>query len=504
MTSGSPEGKPLLSTHLKQTQRLIMSPQMQQAIQLLQVPAIEMSTLIELEMEQNPLLEYDSELDGEADQIEEEEEEDQKQSMEERENEDEEDFEGGEEPEMQFSENDFSLVQDLEEEFGDHWEQSSQAYGLSKKESDKLQSYLESSIKSNETLYEHLIHQAHETFVSEKDLKIAEIVIGNIDHSGYLNTPLEEIAILCNCNVDNIEKVLLTIQTFDPPGVGARSLQEALLIELRLKGRENTLAYKIASECYQEMLHNQIPVIAKKLQASTEEVVDSIAQEIAPLDLHPGLSLGNETAQTIVPDALIRQEGENLIVEINDDEIPSLRLNRTYLKMLNNEELSVETKDFIRRKILSAKWLMRNIFQRNDTIERIVKVLSEKQKKFFVSPQGNLIPLTMRAVADELGIHESTVARAVSNKYIDTPRGTLPLRYFFTNAYVTSKGEDISSETVRIALKEIVDSENKSNPYSDEKLSKLMSEKGVKCARRTIAKYRQELGIGNALQRKKF
>ncbi|MFA6916033.1 MAG: RNA polymerase factor sigma-54 [Parachlamydiales bacterium] len=496
-SSGPIDGKMLLSTSLKQTQRLIMSPQMQQAIQLLQVQAMELASVIEQEMEQNPLLEYDTDLEDPQ----EPEEGDAKTISEEGEG------DGGSEegdPEISFDDDDFRLVQDLEDEFGDHWEQSGQAYGKTKEDSDKLQNYLESSIISEESLYEHLLKQSHETFTKLNDLAAAEAIIGNIDSSGYLKTPLEEIAILCNTTTEHLEKILLTIQTFDPPGVGARSLQEALLIELRLKGSENSLAYRIARDCYQELLHNQIPSISKSLHCPIEEVKTAITEEIASLDLHPGLTISRDIVQTIVPDVTIKQEGDELIVSINDDQFPSLRLNKTYLKMLLDENLNKETKEFIKKKILSAKWLLRNIFQRNDTIERIARVLAEKQKAFFINPEGALLPMTMRAMADELSLHESTIARAVSNKYIDTPRGIFPLRFFFTNAYSTLEGEDISSDTVRRSLKEIIDSEEKSKPYSDFNLSKMLQAKGISCARRTIAKYRVEMGIGNAQHRKQY
>lgn len=494
MSSNAPqEGKLLLSTSLKQTQRLIMSPQMQQAIQLLQVQAMELAAVIEQEMEQNPLLEYDTEENSESEE---------KNSMTEEEEEEGSGKQADEE--VSFDDNNYALVQDLEDEFGDHWEQSSQAYGMSKGDADKLHSYMESSIVSEESLYEHLLKQAHEIFSDSRELNAAEAIIGNIDSSGYLKTSLEEISLLCDTTVEALEKILLTIQTFDPPGVGARSLQEALLIEIRLRGRENSLAFRIVQECYPALLHNQIPLISKALQCSIEEVKASIENDIASLDLHPGLSVSRDVVQTIVPDVTIRTEGDNLIVSINDEQLPSLRLNKTYLKMLLDESLNKETKEFIKKKILSAKWLLRNIFQRNDTIERIAKVLSEKQKVFFINPEGALLPMTMRMMADELSLHESTIARAVSNKYIDTPRGIFPLRFFFTNAYSTQEGDDISSDTVKKCLKEIIDTEEKSKPYSDFFLSKALEEKGIRCARRTIAKYRVEMGIGNAQHRKKY
>ena len=198
------------------------------------------------------------------------------------------------------------------------------------------------------------------------------------------------------------------------------------------------------------------------------------------------------------------QEEDKLTIIINDDRLPTIRLNSRYLRMLDDKNLPKETRDFIRNKLASAKWLLKNIDQRNDTIYRLVESLTKYQNDFFLTPNGKLVPLTMKVLAEELGLHESTIARAVANKYVDTPRGILPLRYFFSNAYTTAEGEDISSKTVRDVLKKIIEKENKKRPLSDEALSKVLEKKGIPCARRTVAKYRSEMYIGNTKQRREF
>ena len=237
-----------------------------------------------------------------------------------------------------------------------------------------------------------------------------------------------------------------------------------LLIQLRTLGKEKTLAYQIVEKHYQDLIHNLIPLIQRSLGCPVKAITKAIEQEIAKLDLHPGTSFSRDIVQPIIPDVTITLEDDKLSVVIIDDYLPTFRINRRYLKMLDDETLTAEAKDFIKQNILSAKWLLRNIHQRNDTLEKIAGCLAERQRDFFLDPQGKLVPLTMKTLADELNVHESTIARAVSNKYINCPRGILPLRSFFTNAYCTNEG-DISSQTVRDVLMEIIQSEDKSQAF---------------------------------------
>lgn len=480
---------------LKQMQRLIMSPQMQQALNLLQLPVMELSAIIEAELEQNPVMEpYQEEQQDDPD-------------IKQVENETEEfkvDVNSTTEKELSFNDHDFEIMRQLDEDFRDHFAESAPNYKQRTLDDDKLQLFLENSIRSESSLFEYLMQQAHETFSEDEDIQIAEAIIGSLDERGLLQTPLEEIAILTNFDLQKIKNVLIEIQTFDPSGVGAQNVQEALLIQLRNLGKDKSLAYEILEKHYQDLIHNRIPVIQRSLGCTLKDITHAIESDIAKLDLHPGTSFSHEVIQTIIPDVTIIQEDEKLTTVITDDYLPTFRINRRYLKMLDDETLTSEAKDFIKQKILSAKWLLRNIHQRNDTLEKIAGYLAEKQSEFFLNPEGKLVPLTMKMLADELNVHESTIARAVSNKYINCPRGVLPLRSFFTNAYVTHEGEDISSQTVRDVLLDIIKSENKCKPLSDEAIAVQIKAKGIDCARRTVAKYRAALNIGNAHQRKKF
>lgn len=470
-----------------------MSPQMQQAISLLQMPVAELSTAIESELSQNPVLEY----------MEEKEDESHLSQVKEETNEATSEKDLTPEEEFSVSDQDFEIMQKLDEEFRDHFAESG-SFQKRTQEDEKKQAFLETSITEEASLFERLMDQAIESFDDPEERRCGEAVIGNLDERGFLTTPVEEIAILEGFEVELVEMVLSEVQTFEPFGVGAKDLQESLLIQLRCLKKRKSLAYSIIEQHYDDMLHNRIPAIQKSLNVSPQDISRAIEEEISKLDLKPGVTLSAQKVQYIQVDLTIRQEEEQLIVDLPEDNIPHLRLNSRYLRMLNDKELPEETKEYIKQRVLSGKWLMRNINQRNETIVRIAEYLIKAQRNFFLNPDGELAPLTMKTVAEELELHESTIARAVSNKYIDTPRGILPLRSFFTNSFTTDTGKNISSNTVRDQLLEIVKNEDKSSPLSDAAISQLLQDKGIPCARRTVAKYRRELNLGTASQRKSY
>jgi RNA polymerase sigma-54 factor len=390
----------------------------------------------------------------------------------------------------------------LDEEFRDHFTESGGFQAKRSAEDEKLKTFLESSVQSHSTLFEFLMKQAKETFEDIDELDAAEAIIGNFDERGFLEMPLEEIALIYDVTTDILEEVLEEIRTFEPFGIGAFSVKESLLIQLTCLKKKESLAYQIVANHYEDLLYNRIPQIKKSLGCSADEISNAIQKDISKLNLYPGALHAHEVVQNITADVVVRNEKESLIVEIDDEYIPSLKLNAKYLQMLESNELTDEVKDYIRNKVASGKWLLRNIHQRNDTLLKITNLLVEKQGEYFKNPKGQLLPLTMKSVAEELELHESTVARAVSNKYVDCSRGLLALRSFFTNSYSTNEGDEISSRTVKDLLQEIVGEEDKAKPLSDEALSKLIKAKGIPCARRTVAKYRRELNLGNAAQRR--
>lgn len=473
-----------LAPSLKQMQRLMMSAQMQQALHLLQLPVLELSTAIEAELEQNPVLEVAAEEEGE-------------------EPDPKEDLTPSAEKALDFNDRDFEILQKLDEEYRDFFNETQSPRPKSQEE-DKLQNFIESSISYHATLFEHLMQQARETYSSPEEFAMAEVLIGSLDENGFLVTPLSEISQLTGFKEEELQSVLKILQTFEPVGVGAENLQQALLIQLRTQGKKETLAYKILTNHYKDLLHNHIPQIQKGLKCTAKEIAQAVREDIAKLDLHPGVGYVSTPVQTIVPDITLHQEGEELSISVNEDSIPNFRLNRKYMRMLEDETLPPEAKEFIKNKILSAKWLVRNLSQRNQTLYKIAEALSKKQRDFFLTPEGKLEPLTMKALAEEIEVHESTVARAVANKYIDSPRGVLPLRSFFSNGYATAGGDTISARTVRDLIIELIRTENKNKPLSDEAIAKQIKAQGIDCARRTVAKYRSELNLGNAHQRREY
>lgn len=477
---------------LKQTQRMIMSPKMQQAIHLLQLPIAELAALIEAEIEQNPLLEYQ--------------EESLREEIEELSNDKEETDSDDPDREVTFDDDDFEVLKQLSDEYYDHFDLAdSPSIRRRDSEEERLKLFLDSSITGKESLYQHLMRQVKENFNTKEEQLAAELLIGNFDANGFLGTPIDEIAATANIEKEKLLNLLAVIQTFDPVGVGACNLQESLLIQLRNLGKESSLAYKIIQNHYSDLLHNKIPLITKKLKCTPQAVKAAVQKDIMPLDLHPGLEYSRDPIQSIIPDLSIHEDYDgNLNIIILDDRVPTLRLNSKYIRMFEDPTLSQETKEFLKQKILSAKWLLHNLYQRNETLEKIANSLVAHQRAFFSEPDGALQPMTMKMIAAELNLHESTVARAVANKYVDTDRGLIALRSLFTHCYNTDEGEDLSSKTVRDLLLTMIEEEDKRSPLSDQALSLLLKEQGVPCARRTIAKYRKELQIGNAWQRREY
>jgi RNA polymerase sigma-54 factor len=478
-----------LQQKVKQAQFLMMSSEMQQAINLLQLPATELAITVTEHLEQNPIAEI-------AEDSEEESEEEQNQEPDE-------DLDLLDNP-LSFREDDFEIMRRLDDDFRNNMTEESPYHVHRTAEEKEYQGYLEQSICAHSTLFEHLMQQANETFECENERTMAEAIIGNFNENGYLQTPLHEIALLNNFSLEKLQEVLFKIHSFEPHGIGAATLQESLLNQLRLQGKQNTLATHIISNHYDDLLHNRLPAIQKSLKCTPQEIADAINHDLLHLDLHPGTSYSHEPVQAIIPDVTLRLEGEELLVDINHDFMPPLRLNTKYRKMVEDPELAPDTKEFILKKIASFKWLLRNIHQRGDTLTKIAQSLTKKQKQFFLDPEGELLPWTMKELAEELDLHESTIARAVANKYINTPRGLLPLRFFFSSSYLNDEGHNISSDTVRKAIKELIQNEDKKQPFSDKILAKHLKENGIICARRTIAKYRGELKLGNAQQRRKF
>lgn len=467
----------------KQNQLIMLQPKMQQALRYLQAPVTELAAMIELEMENNPILEYSQEL---------------QEGIEEVKSDD-------VEREVDFDDDDFSVFEDMDEDYDDHFSQDEAFSKERNRDLEGKRAFAINSLEYQESLFQHLMHEAEETFETKQELQAAEAIIGNINAHGYLETPLEEIQTTTGFSMNFLEKVLQEIQQFDPPGVGARSIQEALLIQLRRRNCENSLAYELIESHYDDILHNRLPKIQKDLSVTYEELEEAIHKDISHLDIHPGMEYSLPRNPGIVPDVLISDEEEGkLSIAINREGVPNVCINIQYLKMFAEQKTDKEVSHYIKKKMQSAKWLMKNIVQRNDTLYRIMDYILEKQKDYFTSPQGQLVPMTMKEIAEHMDVHDSTVVRAVSEKYASTPRGVIAIRDFFSVSYETDEGKTLSSKSVQKTLQKMIDREDKRKPLSDQKLSKLLEKQGIHCARRTVAKYRYELNIGNTQQRRQY
>ena len=465
-----------LRQDLKQTQQLMMLPQMQQALALLQMPVMELSAMIDTELEQNPVLEYEENYGPD----------DEEEAVDEQED------------------RELDILEQLAADDRTAFEEYENCHRAMTSDDAERTAFMESLIQETPSLYEHLMEQAAQTFDDEEDRAIAQVVIGNLNDYGFLEMPTENISAIYDIEKTKLHDIIAAIQDFEPQGVGAKDLKESLLIQLRCQDKENTTAYDIVENHYDDMLHNRVPVIQKNLHHSAEEIYNAIHEDIAALDIHPGLVFSKKTVPFVTPDVTIQQKGNDLHVVVNDDDIPEITINTTYLAMLRDKTTPEETKTYLNGKVTAGRWLVRAIGQRNKTLFSIVTVLAKKQKEFFTEPTGKLQPLIMKTVAEEVDVNESTIARAVANKYVDSPRGIIPLRSFFTTAYATTQGEEISAKTVKAMVKKIVERENKKKPLSDQKISETIKDEGVECARRTVAKYRYELSIASASQRKNY
>jgi len=481
------------TARLQQMQRLMMAPKIQQSLAILQMPRQELEVALAAELEQNPLLEL---LPAEREQEIEEEPllcESEKESQ-----------VAEEEAEIDFSNEDFRALQYIDEAFQNHFEQSDNFYTHRTRKEEQVKNFLESNIRQEISLGDHLLQQVRERLLPEKEQAAAELLLGYLDDNGLLTTPLQEIALWHGHDLPSLTRAVKIVKMLDPPGIGAKDLRDCLLIQLWRQGKMKSLGYLIVKKHYNDLLHNRIPKIAHGLATSTQAVERAIESTLSPLYLHPGQGYGKHVAPTVAPDITIHEEAGQLQILVHDESSFSLRFNSRYIKMLNGAEMSAETQSFFKEKIASARGLLHNIHQRNLTLEKVGTYLLQRHYSFFTSPTGALVPLTMQQVADELGVHESTIARAVANKYLFCPRGLYPLRFFFSVAYTTEKGEDISSTTVQGKLQALICSEDKSSPFTDGQLSHQLKNQGIICARRTVAKYRIKLKIGTAQQRRKF
>jgi len=460
----------------------ILAPQLQQSLLILQTPLLELRNLVRQEMETNPVLE---ELPDES-------------RPDER---------VGTEPseENNFKE-EFDELASLDEEWRDYMAQSS-SYGPEgarrSQEAKERRQFFFDSIPVQETLHQNLIGQLNQTALNAKDRKTAELIIGNIDDNGFLQSTPEEMALNSGIPKEDFEKILPLIQSFYPPGVGARDLRECLLIQMQREGKEKSLEYKIVSEHMDDLGKRRFPEIARHIGTDVEEV-QKAANRIARLNPRPGQVFAAAPQNYVLPDVTVEKVDGEYQVILNDEQIPHLRISNTYKDIMAQSNNGRDVKDYVRDKIRSGKFLIRSIHQRQQTISNIARQIVDRQRDFLEHGPTHLKPMTMGEIADAVGVHETTVSRAVSGKYMATPQGVFEMKYFFAPGYQTATGESLSNTSVKEAILDLVKHEDGNAPLSDHEIVEILSERGIPIARRTVAKYRTELNILPSHMRRKY
>ena len=476
------------------TQSLVLAPQLQQSLALLQAPTLELKALVEQELQQNPVLEED--LSKEIDLTEKPDREEANAAADLAEPPADMNFDPttdkSNEPADDFQAEFDKLVQ-LDQEWRDHFAQTNLPARHSAEDEEKRQ-FMFDSLVAGTSLQQMLMEQVHESDLPEADWPIAEIVIGNIDDYGYLKASIDEISLTANLAPQKILDVLTAIQKFDPVGVGARDLRECLLIQLERSGRRDTLEYRIVSEYMEALGKRRIPEISRGTNATVEEVQEAL-ERIAHLEPRPGRAFLPDNDQYVLPEVFVTRLGEDFVVTTNNEHIPHLRISNTYKDLMAQGENSAEVKNYIREKIRAGKFLIKSLHQRQQTILNIGREIVKRQREFMEKGVAFLRPLTMVQVAEVVGVHETTVSRAVSGKYMDTPQGIFEMKYFFTAGIQTANGDGVSNTSVKDMIADIFKAENTGKPLSDQEVVKMLKEKGIVIARRTVAKYRAELNI---------
>lgn len=462
------------SLNLSQRPALIMTQRLQQALKLLQVPTLELQAILKQEIMQNPMLEEVDELMENEDIAKED-------SPEETANEEAE--EPSEDDPIDWSD----YIQD----------------GLDRTyipQSEVNPEFLEKVPVTRTTLAESLLEQLHFLSLSDEHMRIAEFLVGSLDERGYLSTSLQDVSQATGRSLEELERVLCVIHALEPVGVGARDLRECLLIQLDAKSQKDTLVWRLIHDQFDNLVNRRFPEIARNLKCTVEEV-QAAADEVATLNPKPGLEVSAEDPKYVVPDLIVERVDDEYIVLLNDRNVPRLRISSAYESVLRDRKNSDkgtpggDTRAYIQNKLNSARWLIQTIEQRRRTMIKVMNCIIREQREFFDKGIAFLRPLTLQQVARQIDMHESTVSRVCSGKYVQTPRGVFELKFFFSSGLETEDGEDISARTAKDIIKTLIEEEDKKEPLSDQRIAELLHEKGLRIARRTVAKYREQLSI---------
>jgi RNA polymerase sigma-54 factor len=474
----------------KLVQQLVITPQLQQAIRLLQLTRLELVDMISQEMKENPLLEEVEEgrelAEAEAPATDQ--------------GEGEPPTEPEHTPEVQGN------GEGAEEFDWENYLENSNLipYQRQSHEDGEERPSFENFLAKRTTLTDHLQWQLQLSRFTEEEHEAGTWIIGNLDEDGYLKISLEDICSETNLPTEVVERVLRKIQQFDPVGVAARDLKECLLIQLEQIAPRDTLAEKIVSEHLSLLKNRNYPAIAKRMGVSLDRV-NRAAHLISKLDPKPGKAFGGEVIQEIIPDVYVYKVEGDYVIYLNDEGIPRLRVNSLYRDILSGSRLTPDgDRKYIQEKLRSALWLIRSIHQRQRTIYKVTKSIVKFQREFLDKGIQLLKPLVLRDVAEDIQMHESTISRVTHNKYVHTPQGIYELKFFFNAGITSTQGETMASESVKNLVREIIAKEDPRKPYSDEKLVQILQEMNIHIARRTVSKYREMMKILSSNERRKI
>ncbi len=470
---------------LRLSQQLVMTPQLQQAIKLLQMTRVELQDVVRQELEENPLLEEVSEFGDELEFD---------RTMEQEKSEQE------ELPHERYDE----VVADGEtlrdwDEFRDGYSYSVGEHGYDGEERPSPEAYLTKATNLRDYLMDQL--QLSSLFLDE-ERDLAVFLINSLEDDCYHRNPLEALAEQIGVALDQVEQVLLKIQSFEPVGVAARSLMECLFAQAKDQGLAKGIVGHILQDFHKELEQRNFRQIARSLKVDLDEVLAAISQ-IASLDPAPGRRFSSETPQYISPDIFVTKVADDYVVTLNEEGLPSLRVSPYYMGIKKTGSLDSKAEDYIGDRMRSAQWLIKSIQQRQRTIYRVAKSIIKFQRDFLDRGVLGLKPLVLRDVAEDIGMHESTISRVTTNKYMQTPQGLYELKYFFSSGLSTSDGDSVSSESVKDRIKSIIDAENPAKPLSDQRIAEMLSDATVNIARRTVTKYRELMRIGSSSERRR-
>ena len=472
------------------SQQLNLAPQLLQWLRLLQAPTTELQTYLRHELETNPALEMDETQPEEH----------------------EDSAEDGEAIERTLADptpislDDQNLDSKLQylAEIDSDWRaeycQMNDQYRSSVAEAQEKHQFLMDGLTVPCSLHEHLFHQLQALPLSNHDRTVANLIIGSLDDRGYLTTSSEELAGMAETKVSHIEEILIQVHTLDPAGIAARDLRECLLLQLQETHPKHGLAIRILRD-YPDLLNAlQLSELARALNTSEDDVQKALAV-IQTLQPEPGRQFSASPVQHIAPDVIIRKVNSQYVVELSDEHLPRLRLSENCRRILDEKMATVEDMAYLRRKMRSAAFVIHGICQRQDTLKKVSGEIVRVQQKFLDEDHGELVPLTMANIAKRIGVHETTVSRALANKYIETPRGIFEMRYFFRSGYACADGSAITPEQVKELIAELIDRENPVVPLTDLQIAHVLKKRGFKVARRTIAKYREEMEYPSSKER---